>query len=163
MAMTYKKRLFVRELLQCGNQTQAAIAAGVPAASAQSMGSQWMAQPEVQQYFNECLQIVKDEMAMDAVDVHNELAKVAGATVLGIFHPDGRIKAPHELDEATAAAIQAIKVTDLGVGIMQYEYKFHPKLTALDSISKHLNLYEQHKKAGATDIHINIDEKDAKA
>ena len=163
MAMTYKKRRFVHELLQGKNQTQAAIAAGVPALSAASMGSQWMAQKEVQEYFAECLGELKDQIAMDAGDVHDELAKVASATVLGVFHENGSMKAPHELDEATAAAIQSIKVTDLGAGIKQYEYKFHSKLTALDSISKHLNLYEAHKKAGATDIHINIDEKDAKA
>ena len=50
-----KRRRFAEEFVLSGNATQAAIKAGVPAASAHSMGYKWLRHPDV-------LKLVRDEI-----------------------------------------------------------------------------------------------------
>lgn len=103
------------------------LAAGVTnAALAQSLGvkareetgmlarkmAQVKADPEVQE---RAVEIVKTRFAAAGVTAERtmvELARVAYSNAKDLFHPDGRLKSIHEMDDDTAATIVSVEVED---------------------------------------------------
>lgn len=163
MSVSFKRKRFYKEYLIDGNGTAAAIRAGYSPKTAQVQASQMLADPDGQKYMNELLTDLDQLLELTAADVRNEVGKLATSDVRGIFNEDGTLKAPHELDEHTAAAIASIKIKRDPILGDQYEYKFHSKVAALENLTKQHNLYEANQKAGAGEIHLHIDEKDAQA
>ena len=163
MAISLKRKRFYKEFLIDGNGTQAALRAGYAANSAHVQASQMLADPEGQEYLNELMTSLDHLLELAAADVINEIGKVATSDVRGVFNDDGSIKAPHELDDATAACIASVKIEEHPLNGTKYEYKFHPKMSALENLTKQHNLYEANNKTGAGEIHIHLDDKDAKA
>ena len=161
--ISFKRKRFYREFLKDQNGTKAAIRAGFSVHTAGCQASQMMNDPEGLEYYFSLLDDLNEHIMMEAADVKNEIAKLASSDVRGIYHEDGTIKAPHELDDFTAAAIVGIKITQDPVKGDQYEYKFHPKMQALENLTKQFNLYEEHQRESAAEVHIHFDDKDAKA
>jgi len=155
--------MFYKQYLIDGNGTAAAIRAGYSMKTAQVQASQMLADADGQKYMNELLQDLDQLLELSAADVKNEIGKLATSDVRGIFHEDGSLKKPHELDDQTAAAIAGIEIKQDPILGDQYKYKFHSKPAALENLTKQHNLYEESQKAGAGEIHIHLDDKDAQA
>lgn len=163
MSISYKRKRFYQEFLIDGNGTAAAKRAGYAANSAGVQASQMLADPEGQKYLNELLTDLNRDLHMSAADVKNEVGKLASADLRGIFNEDGSMKAPHELDDATAACISSIEIKEDPLMGTTYKYRFHSKTAALENLTKQHNLYLENQKAGAGEIHVHLDEKDSKA
>lgn len=163
MSISYKRKRFYREYLIDGDGTAAAIRAKYSPHTAQVQASQMLADTEGQEYLNGLMVDLNQDLHMSAADVKNEIGKLASADPRGIFNEDGTMKAPHELDDATAAAISSIEIKKDPLYGNTYKYRFHSKTAALENLTKQHNLYEDNQKAGAGEIHVHLDEKDSKA
>ena len=88
--------------------------------------------------------LVSDESAL------REFARVGFSDIRKLFTADGRLKPLAELDDDTAAAIKSFKVvsrrapgSDAAEVEHVIEVRLWPKTQALDSLSKHLGLFER--------------------
>ena len=70
-------------------------------------------------------------------DLLRESYRVANSDVRNIFHPDGKIKLPHELDDDTAHAIASFEIDEYG----RVKYKFWDKSPASERLFKVKGLY----------------------
>lgn len=101
--------------------------------------------PHVRERIKELQQAMDREFAIENKDLLEEGTRLAFADLRKLFHNDGRLKAPHELDDDTAKAIASFKRTDKKVGDVTYttyEYKFWDKNSALERLYKHKGLFE---------------------
>jgi len=85
---------------------------------------------------------------LEAARVLDEIAKLAHSDVSGIMHPDGRVKLPHELDDATRAAVASFEIDASG----RIKYRFWDKNAALEKAAKYFGLYEKDNEQQATPI-----------
>ncbi len=85
---------------------------------------------------------------IDATEVKLLLSRVARATIRNCFREDGTLKAPHELDDETAAAIlgfETVEETKKGgkrVALVR-KVKLINKVEALDKLMRHYGQYER--------------------
>ena len=160
--ISYKRRRFCYEYLKDHNGLQAAKRAGYSPHTAGQQAAQMLADPETVEFLMALSEDLDQYLLMEAADVKNEIAKLAGSDIRGIYHEDGTIKMPYELDEITAAAVASFKVSKDKFGDDVVEYKFHPKMQALNSLEKQLNLHKDHEKESKTEVHVHLDDKDTK-
>lgn len=80
--------------------------------------------------------------------VLDEIAKIAHSDISGIWHEDGRIKLPHELDDATRAAVASFEIDSAG----RIKYRFWDKNAALEKAAKNLGLYKADNEQRPTPI-----------
>lgn len=81
-----------------------------------------------------------DVAVMDKAKILREVDRLALSDLRGVYDTvQKRIKLPHELDDATAAAVKSFKIDEFG----RIEYTFHDKRGSLDMAMKHLGLYEK--------------------
>lgn len=83
--------------------------------------------------------LVVKELVIDKAALLQEAARLTFSDPRGIIHPDGRVKLPNELDEATARSVASFKIDEYG----RIEYKFWDKNAAMEKLFKHLGLYEK--------------------
>jgi phage terminase small subunit len=76
---------------------------------------------------------------MQAGEVMAEVKRLAFSDIGGIYHPDGRLKKPHELDAATRASVASFEIDKDG----KIKYRFWDKNAALDKAMRHLGLFEK--------------------
>lgn len=76
---------------------------------------------------------------LEAARVLDEIAKLAHSDIAGVWHEDGRVRLPHELDPATRAAVASFEIDAKGV----IKYRFWDKNAALEKAARHLGLYEK--------------------
>jgi len=106
---TERARIFVLEYLVDLNATAAAERAGYSKRSAKQIGHALLQQPEIQEQVKQAMQerARRTEITHDRVLM--ELARVAFFDIRKLYHEDGRLKAPHELDDDTAAAVAQLE------------------------------------------------------
>jgi len=97
------------------------------------------AKPKVTQRIRALQGAAADVAILSAARVLGEIAKLAHSDVSGIMHQDGRVKLPHELDDATRAAVASFEIDATG----RIKYRFWDKNAALEKAAKHLGLYEK--------------------
>jgi phage terminase small subunit len=116
-ALTPKQQAFVTEYLQNGfNATQAAIAAGYSAHSADTQGSRLLANAKVAAVVNARKEAMLVKREITAERVLDEIAKLAYRDPRKLFHRDGSLVPVHELDEENASAIAGIDVIEKVIG-----------------------------------------------
>ncbi|MDN3575877.1 terminase small subunit [Chitinimonas viridis] len=83
----------------------------------------------------------RTEISQDRV--LNEYARIAFFDPRRLFHPDGRLKKVLELDADSAAVLTAMDVAELaaGEGSTIRKVKLLDKKAALDSLARHLGLF----------------------
>lgn len=94
------------------NGTRAAIAAGFSENSAKQTAARLTADPLVKARIAELLTEKFRALHMTADEVLARAALVARSDVRGLYNEDGTLKAPHELDDAAAAAVAGIEVLE---------------------------------------------------
>ena len=76
---------------------------------------------------------------LDVVETIQEVRRLATSDIRNVFHPNGKLKLPHELDADTAAAIASVEIDTDG----KIKYKFWDKNSALEKAAKVQGLYEK--------------------
>lgn len=80
-----------------------------------------------------------DKAVFTAADILIEIKRIAKSDIGGIFDRNGKLKKPHELDEATRAAIASVEFDKDG----GFKYRFWDKNAALEKAAKHLGLFTE--------------------
>lgn len=110
--------------------------------------SKLASKPKVSQRIRALQGAASEASILSSARVLDEIAKLAHSDVSGIMHPDGRVKLPHELDDATRAAVASFEIDANG----RIKYRFWDKNAALEKAAKHLGLYEKDNEQQATPI-----------
>lgn len=144
--LTPKQSLFVKEYLVDLNATQAAIRAGYSKKTAGSVGQENLTKPEIQAALKAAMVERSRRTEITADRVLKEYARIAFFDARKLFREDGSPLPITELDDATAAAIVGLDVSEIYAGetaIGQVKkYKLADKKGALDSIARHLGMFK---------------------
>lgn len=138
--MTKKQKLFCEEYLIDLNATQAAIRAGYSPESARQSGTDNMKNPYIRARIEKAMAERSRRTGVNAERVVLELAKIAFVNAgMVIDATDATLKtdaAPEDL-----AAIQSIKVKDMGDMGIEREIRMADKLKALELLGRHLGMF----------------------
>jgi len=138
MKLTNKQQRFTAEYLIDNNASRAAMAAGYSSKTAESQGSRLLRNVKVARALDKALakQAARTEITADRV--LKEYAKIGFADVADYLDTDCQPKEITALSRDQTAAIRQIELYPDGGGKIQ----LHDKMKALDSLSKHLGLYQ---------------------
>lgn len=148
--LTPKQLRFVQEYLKDLNATQAAIRAGYSRRTADQLGHQLLKKPSVAAAVSERAGKVLEKAEVTVERIVQEAAAIAFHDARKLFHTDGRLKAPHELDDETAAAIAGIEVEQLFEGRGEdramvgtlHKVKRWEKTKALELLAKYRKMFD---------------------
>jgi hypothetical protein len=141
--LTPQRELFAHEVAK-GKTQAAAYRIAYPSATkwkadaVHAKASELAADPKVRMRITELQRAAADRAELDAAEVIREIRRLAVSDIAGIMHADGRVKLPHELDDATRAAVASFKIDEYG----RIEYKFWDKGAALDKAAKIKGLFK---------------------
>ncbi|MBI4496838.1 MAG: terminase small subunit [Chloroflexi bacterium] len=168
--MTERQQRFVAEYCIDLNATQAAIRAGYSEKSADSWGAQLLSNSKVSQAIQRQLARLSRRLDLSAERVLQEYARIAFFDPRRVvsWGPDGvRLKPSDDLDADDAAAIAEVSETFVKTfteqdgettvrrDILKLTVKFHPKVSALADLAKHLQLFKD-SESNVTNIIIHI-------
>lgn len=99
----------------------------------------------------ELLDAAAEVAVVSAADTLKDLTRLLRFDIRKLYRADGTLKAVHELDAATAAAIQAVDVNEEWIGVGKSRklightkrYRLVDKRALLDMAMKHHGLYEK--------------------
>jgi len=145
MALEKKQQAFCDEYIIDFNATQAAIRAGYSEKTAYSIGSENLTKPEIQEGIQRCMQerSKRTEVTQDRVLL--EIARLAFNDPRKAFDEFGNLLPIQEWPDEVAAAISAIKITELktddGTRSVLKEVKFWDKGKQIELAGKHLGMF----------------------
>ena len=145
--LTDKQKRFVAEYLVDLNATQAAIRAGYSQNTARAIGCENLTKPDIQEAIQEERAKLSERTAITQERVLQEYARIAFFDPRKMFDEEGNPLNISDIDDDTAAALAGLEVVkevdeDTGVTSFTKKYKITNKLGALDSIAKHLGMFE---------------------
>jgi phage terminase small subunit len=119
--------------------------------SARTMAPFVFADVGIRAYIDECEADVQATYKLTRERVMQELSRLAFSDLRSLYHPDGTIKAPADLDDETAAAVASIETQELFDGKGEdkkhigtaYRPKLHDKGAALRDAMKMLGMFEK--------------------
>jgi phage terminase small subunit len=152
-----KQERFVQEYLIDLNATQAAIRAGYTKKNADQVSSRLIGKSQVAEAIAKGKEAMAKRNGITQDRVLQEYGRLAFADIRKLYKEDGSLKAPHELDDDTAAALSSIEVVEMGGGLeVGQDIKHVPMYTkkvrlwdkkgALDSVGKHLGMFVEYHK-----------------
>jgi phage terminase small subunit len=142
--LTVKQAMFVAEFLLDGNATRAAIAAGVPEASASVTSSRWLRNRKVAAIIGERQAKRTAKLEITAETVLQELAKLAFHDPGKLYDAEGRLKPVHQLDDTTRAAVASVEVEEKqtrGARSVTKKVKLADKGQNLERLGRYLKLF----------------------
>lgn len=143
--MNQKQTRFCEEYLIDLNATQAAIRAGYSPDTAGAIGAENLKKPQIQKAISKAMAARSRRTGVNGDRVVMELAKIAFVNAADVINADDATlkstAAPEDL-----AAIQSIKVKDLGEMGMEREIRMADKLKALELLGRHLGLFDDRLK-----------------
>lgn len=148
MSLTAKQKRFVEEYLVDLNATQAAIRAGYSVKTAKSIGQENLTKPDIQIAIQEAKNNRSQRVEITQDRVLREYARLAFFDPRKLFDDDGKPKDISMLDDDTAAALAGLDVVTEVSGndkeTISYtkKYKLANKLVALDSLGRHLGVFD---------------------
>lgn len=107
------------------------------------LAAKWKALPEVQLAIEE-----RELEAMEAAGITNAqillgIASYANVSMKDFVHADGRPKSIHELDDATARAIQSIEVETTEKGVTRTKFRLPSKIEAQKLLGQSRKLFTE--------------------
>lgn len=138
--MTAKQQRFCDEYLIDLNATQAAIRAGYSVASAKEIASENLTKPNIQKEIAKAMAERSKRTGISQDRVVQELAKLAFVNISDVVDlSTGLIKKTATAEDL--ACIQSIKIKPTEYG-EEREIKFYDKKGSLESLGKHLGMYD---------------------
>lgn len=163
--LTDRQQCFVEHYTVLGNAKLAAVQAGYSPKTAEKIGWQQLENPRVAAAIQEAHRRRARRLDISAERVLQEYARIGFADPRKVMSwgPDGiRLVDSEELDDDAAACIAEVSETfvksyvdddDVRHETLKLTVKFHPKIQALDALSKHLQLF----KDGDTNVtNVNV-------
>lgn len=145
--LTEKQKLFCREYMVDLNATQSAKRAGYSENTAYSIGQENLNKPEIQEYLEKLKRKRDEKVDIKAEEVLREYKRLALFDIRKIYNDNGTLKKISELDDDTAAAIVGLDFDDIILGNKTIgkttKVKLADKKGSLDSLAKHLGLFEK--------------------
>lgn len=139
--MTGKQKRFCEEYLIDLNATQAAIRAGYSLATANEQGARLLANVSISKEIARSVAERSRRTGVNADRVVRELARIAFANAGDLIDAgDATLKDDASPDDL--AAIQSIKVKDMGEMGVEREIRMADKLKALELLGRHLGLFD---------------------
>jgi len=143
--MTPRQQRFVDEYLIDLNATQAAIRAGYSAKTAEVQGPRLLGNVRVAKAIAKATEARARRTQITQDRVLQELARIAFFDIRRLYHGDGTLKRPNELDDEAAAVLSAVEVTETLSGeesavLATKKAKVFDKGTALTLAMRHLGM-----------------------
>jgi phage terminase small subunit len=156
--LTDKQQRFVEEYLVDMNATQAAIRAGYSERTAGSIGHENLTKPEIKEAIEKAQRAIAETLGITVAKVLKEYARIGFLDPRKVLNDDGTMRPISELDDDTAAAIAGLEVHDLYEGRGEdremvgraHKIKLADKKGALDSIARHLGMFNDKMQFGGT-------------
>jgi phage terminase small subunit len=160
MNLTDKQRQFCEEYLIDLNATQAAIRAGYSEKTANRIASENLSKPDIQGHLQQLQKKLQEKTGITQERVLSEYAKIAFFDIRKAYTVDGGLKNIHDFDDDVAGAIVGIesydeKIEDVTIGTTK-KIKIADKKGALDSLAKHLGMFEKDNEQQNKNITVNI-------
>lgn len=165
MQLTAKQQKFCDEYLVDLNSTQAAIRSGYSKSSAKSIGSENLSKPDIQAYLQKKRKNWANKLEVTQERILTEYARIAFSDIRKYYNEKGMMLLPSEMDDDAAAALAGIKVYEEfefdmdgnrnHVGDTK-EVKIHNKIQALDSLAKHLGMFEKDNQQRKPEVKLDI-------
>jgi phage terminase small subunit len=166
--LTPKQAAFVQEYMLDMNATKAAIRAGYSEKTAHSIGHENLSKPEICEAIAAARAKLAEKMEITQERILREYARIGFSDVRKTLGANGELKNPQEWDDDTAAAIAGVEVVTRTSGYgddaaVEYVHKIKTwdKKAALDSMAKHLGMFDGKK--GAEDPETPQEEQDLRA
>ncbi len=149
--ITPKQERFCQEYVIDLNAAQAAIRAGYSKKAAKEQGSRLLANDGVAKEVARLQRSASEMAGVRAVDVLLELKRIAFADLRSYLSYDANgsvsFTPSAELTPELTAAIAEVKQRyDSQGNVRSMDFKLHDKLTALDKLARHLDLYGDNSK-----------------
>lgn len=144
-----RQQQFCREYIIDLNATQAAIRAGYSSKTAEAQASRLLTNVKIQKLIQELKNKRAQRTEITADRVLQEYARLGFFDPRKLFNDDGSPKGIHDLDDDTAAVLAGLEVMEIWegrgddrqfVGYLK-KYKLADKKGALDSIARHLGMF----------------------
>ena len=160
--LTDKQKRFCEEYLIDLNATQAAIRAGYSRTSAGQIGEQNLKKHDIQVYLSARQQELQEATGITQKRVLEEYAKVAFLDIRKFYTVDGSLKSIHDLDDISAGALAGVETYEerqgddeaLTIGQTK-KIKTYDKVKALDSLARHLGIFEKDNDQSRALVQIN--------
>ena len=165
-ALPINHQRFVTEWIKTCKYIDSARAAGSKARNLSQAGRQLLRKAEINAAVKEMQSELADSLEITPERVLREYARIAFSDTRNLFDEDGHLIPLHQLSQDQSAAIGGIDVNLAGDGdggmVTVKKIKIWDKRGALDSLSKHLGLFEKDNEQGKTDNIVQIFESDSK-
>ena len=158
--LTPKQERFCLAYLETGNASEAYrrvySAGNMKALTVNDVSSKLLNNPHITHRVQELQQQAQKRTEVTIDGIIKELAAVGFFDIRSIYHDDGTLKHPKQLDTGAAKGIQEITikrvVTEDGETVETVKYRLHNKLQALDMLMKHLGGYEKDNRQKQNDV-----------
>lgn len=152
--LTDRQERFCLEYVVDLNATQAAIRAGYKEGTAGQTAAENLKKPQIKKKIAQLQAEIAKRTEITADMVVRELAAIGFADVRECFDQLGNIMNPKKLPDSIAKVVAGIDVIEVKKDVKVKKLKLWNKVAALESLAKHLGMYQQD--AGATAININV-------
>lgn len=152
MALTPKQARFIDEYLIDLNATQAAIRAGYSVRRSEVTGCELVSNRKVAEAIAIKRKRLEIKTEITQERVLKEFARLAFFDPRKLLNDDGTPKPINELDDDTAAAIAGLDIEEANDnrGVVR-KYKIADKKGALDSVARHLGMFNDKLNLNVTD------------
>lgn len=169
-AAAAKKASFVEAyIVNGGNATQAAVAAGYSEKTAYSQGPRLLKDVEVQAAIQARQAELADKHELTTDSVLRALSRIVHSDPRKFYRPDGSLKNVTELDDDAALSLAGVEVVEMAGGMQidaesgpshvpmyTKKVKFWDKNAAIEKAMKHLGMFEKDNEQQKTPAVINI-------
>lgn len=152
--LTDRQERFCLEYVVDLNATQAAIRSGYSPNGAAVNAAKLLINNNIKKKIAQLQAEIAKRTEITADMVVRELAAIGFADVRECFDQNGNILNPKKLPDSIAKVVAGIDVIEIKKDIKVKKIKMWNKVAALESLAKHLGMYQQD--AGATAININV-------
>lgn len=152
--LTDRQERFCLEYVVDLNAAQAAIRSGYSPNGAAVNASKLLTNHNIKKKIAQLQAEIAKRTEITADMVVRELAAIGFADVRECFDQHGNIMNPKKLPDSIARVVAGIDLIEVKKDVKVKKLKLWNKVAALESLAKHLGMYQQD--AGATAININV-------
>jgi phage terminase small subunit len=163
--LTAKQDRFCSEYMVDLNATQAAIRAGYSKKTANRIGPENLSKPVIKDRVQTLMKGLQEATGITARRVIEEYAKIGFSNIKEYLDDGNEIKDISQLPDEVAAAVDSIQCDIRHDGgdsegyTEKVKIKLHSKLNALDSLGRHLDIFNKDNQSAKQEITITIPEK----
>lgn len=152
MALNERQKRFCNEYVIDLNATQAAIRAGYSEKTARSIGQRQLTKVDIQQFISEIQKKLQEKTGITQERVLQEYARIAFANAANMYDENGNLIEVHKLSPEQSAVIAGMDVMNEWskdkkgkkfISGQTKRIKLWNKNAALDSLAKHLGMFEK--------------------